>query len=778
VRTSLPVAVVRRKVAEDFSPAEISGLALWLDASSADTLYTTDAGPVTAVSSPTEIAGCVGWWDASDSASITQSGGLVSQWNDKSGQNNHATASGSARPTLTAGGLNGRSVMTFDGSANAMTVAANSAFNSSDLTYFIVFRQASAANKGVYTKLSATAGTLGFGFVVRSDPQIWMLQKNAGSAQVLTSTANPTTQARVYSVTSSTSAAGYLDGVTAVAASGQSADHSLNQAVTIGARASSEYLNGYIAEIIHFNTALSTADRARVEAYLAQRWGISGVHAQATASSDPVGYWADKSGNARHATQSTAASRPTISATLRNNRRVAQFASASSQTLSADSLSSVVTGSDVPMTAIAVCLASPSASTATILGFGNSSTDAPFFVLEKTVNDAIGARRRDDASSLVSATASGASLTSWAVASMTFAGQSTTLSLNGADVAKNASLDCGTLSLTTANIGALRRTSVVTPFASNIAELLVYSRAVSSSERRRLEVYLANRWGITLAPQVSNADAQDWINRVYANGGSVSASTASAVNTLCDSLDAASLRDRFYRLNLFCGTGLNACLVPLYRGPSLGGTQYGNTTDTNVGPFVSGDYSEGAGLQSLASTKYLNTGLATDAMPASVYESMHLSAWHGPTQSTVSSPQLLGVYNGTTDRWSISIGVSTSSALSDQARLGKANALSSTTTIQGSRPSAFLLATRTSATNLVLYRNAVSDGVLSTSVTGIASSNLPFYVFRTNLSGTDFGDPGVYAMRMYSIGDDMTQQQVASFHAALSAFNTALGRTA
>jgi len=250
------------------------------------------------------------------------------------------------------------------------------------------------------------------------------------------------------------------------------------------------------------------------------------------------------------------------------------------------------------------------------------------------------------------------------------------------------------------------------------------------------------------------------------------------VNTLCDSLDAASLRDRFYRLNLFCGTGLNACLVPLYRGPSLGGTQYGNTTDTNVGPFVSGDYSEGAGLQSLASTKYLNTGLATDAMPASVYESMHLSAWHGPTQSTVSSPQLLGVYNGTTDRWSISIGVSTSSALSDQARLGKANALSSTTTIQGSRPSAFLLATRTSATNLVLYRNAVSDGVLSTSVTGIASSNLPFYVFRTNLSGTDFGDPGVYAMRMYSIGDDMTQQQVASFHAALSAFNTALGRTA
>jgi hypothetical protein len=275
----------------------------------------------------------------------------------------------------------------------------------------------------------------------------------------------------------------------------------------------------------------------------------------------------------------------------------------------------------------------------------------------------------------------------------------------------------------------------------------------------------------------THPEAQVWRNAVIANGGTVSGSTLNAVSRFCRSIDAAGIRDRFYRLNLFCGTGLNAALVPLYRSTAFGGSAVGNTTDTNVN-FVSGDYAENVGLQSLTSTKYLNTGLATDAMPASVYESMHLSAWHGPTSSGTSQQQLVGVYNSTTDRWSINIQLSSALALGDQARLGKANALASTTTIQGARPSAFLLATRTSATNLVLYRNAVSDGVLTTSVTGIASSSLPFFVFRTNLSGTDFGDPGVCPLRMYSIGDDMTAGQVTSFHAALSAFNTSLGRTA
>jgi len=98
-----------------------------------------------------------------------------------------------------------------------------------------------------------------------------------------------------------------------------------------------------------------------------------------------------------------------------------------------------------------------------------------------------------------------------------------------------------------------------------LSEMLVYGAALSETQLAAAESGLARKWGITLAPQVSNADAQDWVNRVYANGGTVSAATANAVNDFANAIDAAGIRDRFYRLNLFCGTGLNACLVPLYQ---------------------------------------------------------------------------------------------------------------------------------------------------------------------------------------------------------------------
>jgi hypothetical protein len=66
-------------------------------------------------------------------------------------------------------------------------------------------------------------------------------------------------------------------------------------------------------------------------------------------------------------------------------------------------------------------------------------------------------------------------------------------------------------------------------------------------------------------PLVTNLDAKDWVARVYAAGGTVSQSTANAINTFCNNIDSTGLRDRFYRLNLFCGSNLAAATVPLYR---------------------------------------------------------------------------------------------------------------------------------------------------------------------------------------------------------------------
>ena len=63
------------------------------------------------------------WLDASDAASITSSGGAVSQWSDKSGNAHHATQSVAAsKPTTGANTQNGLNVLTFDGVDDYLTI--------------------------------------------------------------------------------------------------------------------------------------------------------------------------------------------------------------------------------------------------------------------------------------------------------------------------------------------------------------------------------------------------------------------------------------------------------------------------------------------------------------------------------------------------------------------------------------------------------------------------------------------------------------------------------
>lgn len=281
-----------------------------------------------------------------------------------------------------------------------------------------------------------------------------------------------------------------------------------------------------------------------------------------------------------------------------------------------------------------------------------------------------------------------------------------------------------------------------------------------------------------------NAEAADWAARVTANGGSVSGSTAIAVSAFCDSVAAAGIRDRFYRLNLFAGSlgasiQSSGCVVPLYRGPSLSGTQYGNTTDTQ-NSFATTDYSDTVGLSSTSlSNKYLDTGLATSAIPASVYQSMHLSASHGPmAYPGDTDPYLLGAWNGATDRNILQTSLRSPGVGYESSRLGKTTLVTAVTGVSGSRPSTFLLSQRQSATSLQLYRNGSLDATAATSTTGIAGVTHSIYVFAINNTGTRLGGADAITMRHYSIGDDMTDSQVLAFYNALAAFNTAMGRTA
>jgi hypothetical protein len=64
---------------------------------------------------PADIPNLQLWFDAADATTITESGGLVSQWDDKSGNGRNLSQSGGAQPTTGTQTINGLNVIDFDG---------------------------------------------------------------------------------------------------------------------------------------------------------------------------------------------------------------------------------------------------------------------------------------------------------------------------------------------------------------------------------------------------------------------------------------------------------------------------------------------------------------------------------------------------------------------------------------------------------------------------------------------------------------------------------------
>jgi len=492
----------------------------------------------------------------------------------------------------------------------------------------------------------------------------------------------------------------------------------------------------------------------------------------ATATSDPVGAWLDKSGNARHATQSLAASRPVVGS-LGSGRGLVFDSN--------DSLLSLAAMSDIigsfsssPASTIAFIALNSSGAAGFTMGSDNAANGR--FLVSNSF-DAAGGSFFDVAGSSggrLSYSLPASSQTAASVYVMQRNGASMIVRRNGATIASKADAS-QTYSAATARL-AIGQAIGLTGFAGTCSSVLCYPSALSATQYRRLETYLAARWGITLAPQVSNADAQDWINRVYANGGTVSASTAAAVNTFCDAIDAASIRDRFYRLSLFCGSNLNAALVPLYRGPSLGGTQYGNTTDTNVGPFVTGDYSEtGAtgGLVGNGSSKRLETGFSLASLPSAA--SRHISVYEIAKSPNANDTSIGGTHSNSVD--GMILGTRDAATTYAWSRGGPNDAVISASSYSGG---AHWVAQNTTLRESQLYKNGTLDNsaTLASDVTSTAANTIDLYAWKITGGSPDPTWVFYSSARLggYSIGLSMTAPQVAAYRTAMQAFQTALTR--
>lgn len=220
-------------------------------------------------------------WLKADSLSLSD-GDPVSTWSDSSGNGNDATSSSTARPTYKTNILNGLPILRFDGSNDY--IQGSSVISSTTLTAFVVG--------------SHNVGSAGFPRLVSFGKPGTNDYDSPSRAIAFYSINNGTVYAYRDSLTRSYGSFGngtyhqatcvydgtnntvYVDGPSAAGAIASSGTFDIT-IYSIGANtvpASSDFLDGDIAEVIIYSDALSTGNRQSVEDYLGTKYGITITH--------------------------------------------------------------------------------------------------------------------------------------------------------------------------------------------------------------------------------------------------------------------------------------------------------------------------------------------------------------------------------------------------------------------------------------------------------------------------------------------------------------------
>lgn len=226
---------------------------------------------------PASISNLLAWYDASDGATITHVGGSVSQWNDKSGNAYHATqGTGASQPVTGTRTVNSRNVLDFDGSNDFMTLPSGArAFSSGSSTTVIVF-----ASDDTSTRCALICGQVSSSnryFVIHT-PATPLTEGSHGTSGPVTFTTptTPNTSAHIIGVWRDlTSIAPFYDGVQPSAGSNASSLVLSNLTLGAASNGGALFLNGVLCEVILYTRKLSNAEFNTLGAHLASKWGAT-----------------------------------------------------------------------------------------------------------------------------------------------------------------------------------------------------------------------------------------------------------------------------------------------------------------------------------------------------------------------------------------------------------------------------------------------------------------------------------------------------------------------
>ena len=236
---------------------------------------------------PTQVSGLVLWLDASDPTTITQSGGTITQWIDKS--TSALTATAVSNPTLVANVQNGFPGISFDGSTQYFNLGNNLNMGTNQIYIFVVSKFNSTADGAIIGK--SLYGSAGARYsLLRNGAMIPLIEATGGAVNNNGLNPDTSTSSRLLNMVWDRSTINLYQNGTSVFSVGLSDTSNLTtgNSLLIGAYQNGSggtppvagfYMNGYIHEILMYFTStgspLGNTARQQIESYLAQKWGLT-----------------------------------------------------------------------------------------------------------------------------------------------------------------------------------------------------------------------------------------------------------------------------------------------------------------------------------------------------------------------------------------------------------------------------------------------------------------------------------------------------------------------
>ncbi len=246
----------------------VSGVSIAGTGSPVDSNTTTSVAD--APFTPVEITNISLWLDASDAASISHSANAVSQLDDKSGNDRHATqGTGANKPTTNTRTIGGLNVLDFDGTGDFLTIPS---ITSTAYTVFCVFNtDGYAASKGFIGSPTGNNGAMVFGPRFTNGGLAFT---SSGVAVRLAST-TAISNGIDYIASGRSSAAGSNIQVNGADAGSNATNAGYTAPSSLIGRYLDEYYNGAIGELIVFSRALADPEMNEIGNYLAAKWGLT-----------------------------------------------------------------------------------------------------------------------------------------------------------------------------------------------------------------------------------------------------------------------------------------------------------------------------------------------------------------------------------------------------------------------------------------------------------------------------------------------------------------------